>query len=150
MKDVSVDNQPHLLQVAIEQSKTDPFRRGVNIYLGATDSAICPVKSMLAYLALRGGQVGPLFIIKEDRGLTRLAFSSALDSSLSKLKLDHKKYNIHSFQIGAAATSATQARIPGSQIKMLGRWQSDAYQLYIKTPPVELANLTKQLIGLHT
>jgi len=103
---------------------------------------------MLAYLALRGGQAGPLFITKEGRGLTRLAFSSALDSLLSKLKLDHKKYNTHSFRIGAA-TSATQAGIPDSQIKMLGRWQSDAYQRYIKTPPMELANLTKQLVGLH-
>ena len=150
MKDVSVDNRtnPRLLQVAIKQSKTDPFRRGVNIYLGATDSTICPVRAMLAYLALRGGQAGPLFITKEGRGLTRLAFSSALDSLLSKLKLDHKKYNTHSFRIGAA-TSATQAGIPDSQIKMLGRWQSDAYQRYIKTPPMELANLTKQLVGLH-
>ena len=123
MKDVAVDSRdnPRLIQVAIKQSKTDPFRRGVNIYLGATDRAICPVKAMSAYLALRGGQAGPLFITQEGKGLTRLAFSSALDSLLSKLKLNHKHYNTHSFRIGAA-TSATQARIPDSQIKMLGRW----------------------------
>ena len=51
MKDVAVDNRdnPRLLQVAIKQSKTDPFRRGVNIYLGAIDSTICPIKAVLAY-----------------------------------------------------------------------------------------------------
>jgi len=105
---------------------------------------------MLAYLALRGGQAGLLFITKEGRGLNHPAFSSALDSLLPKLKLYHKKYNTHSFRIGAA-TSATQARIPDSQIKidMLRCWQSDAYQWYVKTPPMELANLAKQLVGLH-
>ena len=113
--------------------------------MGATDSTICPVKAVLAYLALRGGQAGPLFITQEGKGLTHLAFSSALDSLLSKLKLDHKHYNTHSFRIGAA-TSATQARIPDSQIKMLGRWQSDAYKRYIKTPSAELAKLSKKLV----
>jgi len=89
MKDVSVDNRTNP-RVAIKQSKTDPFRRGVHIYLGATDSTICPVRAMLAYLVLRGGQAGPLFITKEGRGLTRPAFSSALVFLLSKLKLNHK------------------------------------------------------------
>ena len=148
LKDIAVDNRdnPHLLQVAIKQSKTDPFRRGVNIYLGATDCAICPVKAILAYLAMRSDQAGPLFITQKGRGLTRQVFSSALDSLLSKLKLDCKQYNTHSFRIGAA-TSATQARIPDSHIKLLGRWQSGAYQRYIKTPPTELAKLSKKLVS---
>jgi len=47
---------PNLLQVVIKQSKTDPFRRGVTIHLGATDTVICPVKVMVSYLALRDGQ----------------------------------------------------------------------------------------------
>jgi len=34
---------------------------------------------------------------------------------------------------------------PDNQIKMLGRWQSDAYQCYIKTPREELAKLSKKL-----
>ena len=148
LKDIAVDNRdnPHLLQVAIKQSKTDPFRRGVNIYLGATDCAICPVKAILAYLAMRSDQAGPLFITQKGRGLTCQVFSSALDSLLSKLKLDCKQYNTHSFRIGAA-TSATQARIPDSHIKLLGRWKSGAYQRYIKTPPTELAKLSKKLVS---
>ena len=148
MKDVAIDRRDNLLllQVAIKQSKTDPFRRGIDIYLGANDSTICPVKAVSAYLALRGGQAGPLFITQEGTGLTRQTFSSVLDYLLSKLKLNHKHYNTHSFRIGAA-TSATEAWIPDRQIKMLGRWQSDAYQRYVKTPPMELAKLSKQLVG---
>ena len=109
LKDVAIDNRedPRLLQVAIKQSKTDPFRRGVDIYL--------------AYLALRGCQASPLFITQQGKGITCLAFSSALDPLLSKLQLNHKHYNTHSFRTGAG-TSATQAQIPDSQIKMLGCW----------------------------
>jgi len=145
-KDIAIDSRdnPRLLQVIIKQSKTDPFRKGVTIYLGTTDSIICPVRVMLSYLAMRGGQTGPLFISQNGHGITRRMFSSELDSLLTKLNLNRKQYNTHRFRIGAAA-SAVQAKIPESHIKMLGRWESNAYQRYIKTPPSELAKLSKKL-----
>ena len=65
---------------------------------------------------------------------------------LEQSGLSHKNYNIHSFRIGAA-TTARQAGIPDAQIQMLGRWQSNAYKQYIKTPREELARLSKQLIS---
>ena len=138
---------PRLLQVTIKQSKTDSFWRGLNIYLGATDIAICLISGILPYLAARGNKPGPLFITQDGKGLTRQAFSALLDSLLSKLHLDTKCFNTHSFRIGAA-TSAAHTHIPDTYIKMLGRWQSDAYQRYIKTPPQELAMLSKQLATL--
>ena len=76
--------------------------------------------------------------------LTRQTFSTELDCILSKLKLDKGSYNTHSFRIGAA-TSAMKAGIPETQIKMLGRWQSDAYQRYVRTAPEDLAKLSKLL-----
>ena len=45
---------------------------------------------------------------------------------------------MHSFRIGAAIT-ARQANVPDILIKMMGRWKSNAYQSYIRTPPQELA-----------
>ena len=80
------------------------------------------------------------------KGLIHLSFSLTLDSLISKLKFSHKHYNTYSFQI-ETATSATQAWISDSQIKMLGFWQSDAHQYYVKTPPMELAKVSKQLVG---
>ena len=78
--DISVNSweNPHLLKVTIKQSKTDPFRRGVDIHLGATDRGICPVLGILPYLAIHGNQTGPLFITENGKGLTRPIFSSLL------------------------------------------------------------------------
>ena len=106
---------------------------------------LCPVKSILPYLATRGSHAGPLFIHADGRGFTRPLFKAALDDLLTNLHLDNKQYNTHSFRIGAA-TSAKQANIPDTYINMLGRWRSDSYQSYIKTPPLDLAKLSKQLI----
>ena len=66
-KDIAVDNKtnPQLLKVTIKQSKTDPFRQGVTLFLGKTDSPICPVKGILPFLVVRGHQPGQLFILQD-------------------------------------------------------------------------------------
>ena len=143
---IAVDNRakPRLLKVTIKQSKTDPFRQGVTLCLGKTDSLLCPVDALLPYLAVRGNQDGPLFIMADGRRLTRQSFSDSLDNILASLCLTSGEYNTHSFRIGAA-TSASEAGIPDSTIMMLGRWQSNAYQRYIKTTPEKLAQLSQML-----
>ena len=56
ISDISVNSrrQPNLLKVTIKQSKTDPFRKGANVYLGAklTQKPICPILGILPYLAI--------------------------------------------------------------------------------------------------
>ena len=136
LKDVSLDNRSNsrLIKLHIKQSKTDPFRQGVDIYLGATDNLICPVSALIPYLAKRGAQPGPLFVTKDKVYLSRALFSKKLDNILDFLHTNPQQYSTHSFRIGAAMTAA-QALIPDALIKMLGRWRSEAYQRYIKTPP---------------
>lgn len=68
-------------------------------------------------------------------------FSTALGPLLAELQLDHTHYNCNSFCIGTATTAA-EANILDARIKMLGRWQSDTYQHYIKIPPQGLAKLS--------
>ncbi len=62
VKDVAIDNPklPTVVRVTIKQSKTDPFRRGVDLFLGKTDSDLCPVQAILSYLRLRGRAEGPI------------------------------------------------------------------------------------------
>ena len=59
--DISADvpSQPTVVQLRLKQSKTDPFRQGVNIYLGATNCTLCPVTALLNFLAISGQADGP-------------------------------------------------------------------------------------------
>ena len=85
-----------------------------------------------------------MFVLADNTMLTRAIFASPLKSILSELDLNAHLYNAHSFRIGAAIT-ANKAGISELHIKALGRWQSNAYQRYIKTPPEQLADLSKQI-----
>ena len=76
--------------------------------------------------------------------LTRQYLVSSLSAILLKAGLDDSSYNTYSFRIGAA-TSAKEAGISDSQIQMLGRWRSEAYRIYIRTPREGLARLSRDL-----
>ena len=143
-EDVAVDcrNNPRMLMIRIKQSKTDPFRQGVTLWLGKTDCAVCPVTGILPYLAARGSRPGPLFITSKGAYMTRQSFHSLLSALLSKAGLPQKQFNTHSFRIGAA-TSAKAAHISDVHIQAMGRWRSNAYQIYIKTPPADMASFSK-------
>ena len=54
--DLAVDapENPTVLSVLLKASKTDPFRKGITLYIGQVPSDLCPVSAMLAYLLLRG------------------------------------------------------------------------------------------------
>jgi hypothetical protein len=45
---VESHTNPSMVRVHLQQSKTDPFRHGVDIFLGRTDAALCPVAAILA------------------------------------------------------------------------------------------------------
>ena len=87
--DISLDNRdnPRLLRVHIKQSKTNPFRRSIEIYFGAANDSICSLKDILPYLALRGKRDGPLFIFLDGRSLTCQSFSSMLGNLLNEQKV---------------------------------------------------------------
>jgi len=112
------------------------------VYVGATDTLVCPIKAILLYLDKRNKQPGPLFITKEGKSWTRAMFHAGLKSLLDDLKLNKHCYNTHSFRIGSA-TSASLAKIPDSHIQILGRWRSNAFNRYIRPPPTEIANMSK-------
>ena len=73
LADLSIDSHsaPTMISLRIKQSKTDPFRQGVDVFLGATQADICPVKAMVDYIAVRPQSPGPLFITDIGTPLTR-------------------------------------------------------------------------------
>ena len=88
--DVAVDNaqKPAVLRVTIKQTKTDPFRKGIDLFLGKTATDLCPVTAMLNYLVVRGKQQGPLFMFRDGRFLTRERLVMAVRAALQKAGLD--------------------------------------------------------------
>ena len=109
LSDVAVDSHanPSMLQVHIKQSKTNPFRKGINIYIGRTFSDICPVAAITRYLAIRSPLPGPLFIRANGSPLSRTQLVIRFREALSTTGLDASKFSGHSFCIGAATTAAT-------------------------------------------
>jgi len=86
LSDVTMDsrNSPSMVCIHIKQSKTEPFRESIRIYLGRTHQHICPVDVIIPYLAVRRSHPGPVFILPNGRMFTRDAFGSALDNILAK------------------------------------------------------------------
>ena len=145
-KDIAVDApaNPTVMEVRIKASKTDPFRKGVNLYIGRTNNDLCPIAAMMAYLAIRGDSEGPLFRFRSGQPLTHERFVAKVREALSSSGTDQSKYAGHSFRIGAATTAA-QCGIADSTIQLLGRWESTAYLLYVRTPRKTLADLSSVL-----
>ena len=146
LSDIALDSHtsPSVVRVSIKQSKTDPFRQGVDIFIGRSGSTVCPVQALIQYLGLRSSAPGPLFILSTGVPLTRVFLVTNLQAALRKSGLDDKAFNGHSFRIGAATTAA-QRGLEDSLIQTLGRWRSDAYKLYIKLPREQLAGISRAL-----
>lgn len=144
--DVAVDAQqnPSMVRVRIKRSKTDPFRKGIDLFVGKTGSALCPVAALLDYLKSRRTDPGPLFRFEDGLPLTRPRFAAAIRSALARAGVDQKKFCMHSFRIGAASTAAARG-IEDSVIKTLGRWESTAYLLYVRLPRQHLADYSRRL-----
>ena len=141
--DITVDSvsNPTLLKVRIKASKTDPFRHGVEIFVGRTNNKLCPVSAVLTYLAKRGSQEGMLFRFENGKLLTRDRFVASVREALNAAGIDCKSYAGHSFRIGAA-TAAGKSGLPPATIQTLGRWESSAYMLYVRMSREELAGVS--------
>ena len=148
ISDIAIDDRrnPSMLKVFIKQSKTDPFRKGVALFLGKTGADLCPVSAMISYVQQRGSGLGPLFQFEDGRLLTRARLVEEMRAGLKEAGVDDTKYCSHSFRIGAA-TMAAKVGIEDSIIKTLGRWESLAYLQYVKLPRAKLADYTKKLAG---
>ena len=146
LADISIDSyqNPSVMCVTIKKSKTDPFRHGVQLFIGRNHSVLCPVGAMLSYLVHRGNSEGPLFKFESGAPLSRHSLVVHLRLALTKANFDASDYCGHSFRIGAATTAAAHG-VEDSLIKTLGRWESSAYQRYIKISREKLANVSSIL-----
>lgn len=144
--DVALDrlSNPSVVRVHIKASKTDPFRKGVFVFLGTSGNDLCPVAAVSAYLAIRGRDPGPFFRFQSGAPLSRELLVKHIREALKAKGFDESKYAGHSFRIGAATTAAAVG-LEDSLIKTLGRWESSAYLTYVRIPRERLAAVSRRL-----
>ena len=135
---------PRWIRIHLRHSKTDPFREGAFIFLPRTKDDLCPVAALLAWLTVRGISPGPLFSFASGASLTRAALVKHLREVIQAAGMDPRDFSGHSFRSGAATTANLQG-ISDANLKLLGRWKSNAYQRYVKPPGPELATLAGRL-----
>lgn len=136
-----INFSPNFTHVAIvlRSSKTDPFRNGCCIRVGATANTLCPVSALWNFVRQSGYNSGPLFTYSDGSYLSRSRLSSLLTACFSD-----KNLNTHSLRIGGASAMAT-AGLPDSSIMVMGRWSSNAYQRYLRFPDAMIQETARKM-----
>lgn len=129
-----VDKQGNVkaLQLSLCQYKQSVPGQPFVVYIYPKDIC-CPVQLILSYVSLRGHSPGPLFCWPDGKAISRTFFIAQLNAAFKFNNLDSSLYKGHSFCIGAASWAAAKG-FSDSQICLLGRWKSNAFLRYIRTP----------------
>ncbi|XP_069102502.1 uncharacterized protein [Argopecten irradians] len=102
----------------------------------------CPVQALHAYVKQRGASSGCLFIDKLSNPLSRRRFESLVHDCLLTCGLDASRYKGHSFRIGGASHASSTCNFSDSQLRTLGRWKTDAFKKYIRSPALSDMNVS--------
>ena len=131
---ITVNQKDNTMTVTFETYKhkqdANPFR----LRLHNTCSTVPVVTLMCQYLKRRGFRPGPLFILQNGRAIERKVFSDHLKRNVT-LCSSGQIVNIrpHSFRIGAA-THAIEIGYSEDQVRVMGRWRSQAFRNYVRIP----------------
>ena len=117
------------LRVVIPRSKTSSSPQVITVR--ELSNNVCPVEASRQYLALRGTCPGQYFAHPDGSPISRQNFISMLNKVLTLCGLDPGRYKGHSFRIGAASEAAREG-YSDAQIRLMGRWNSDAFRKYIR------------------
>ena len=132
--------------LTLPSSKTDPFGRGVAIQLALSTSPLCPVSALRnLYSRFPRDQAQPLFS-RTVGPFNRQYFVDKVRELLLRAGIATTGYSGHSLRKGAAV-SAAAIGISREDIKLLGRWKSDAVDIYINE--VSAADHTQKLLQLN-
>ena len=104
--------------------------------LAQEDKSICPVHKTRKYLSMRGRKSGAIFI-NGSKPFTKYKFNQMLKKCCQAAGLP--SYSSHCFRIGGANLAAELGR-SDAEIRMLGRWKSNAINLYLRQPKPILIN----------
>ena len=75
----------------------------------------------------------PPFLLENNQALTKEQLVTFVSNLLRLIGVDPAAYSGHSCRIGGS-TSASLAGLADYEIQMLGRWKSDCYKTYVRSP----------------
>ena len=144
LNDITVSN--NTVQLQLKHSKTDQLNKGATIIVGPSKKGVCPVQITKKFLYLRRHthRSDAVFRHKDGSLLTRPRLQAIIRKSLHSLNLPANLYGTHSLRIGSA-TAAAEAGISMKIIKAMGRWSSECYRDYIRTPHKTLRCIASKL-----
>lgn len=119
------------MEVFIVDAKTDRNREGQRIKLWTSELELCAVRAMETYLSAtedRSPDSG-LFVDSKGRHLTRNMFEAAIKILVCEAGMDPTAYTTHSCREGGCV-SLCALGVSEYEIKLRGRWRSNAYLLY--------------------
>jgi integrase len=133
---------PFYMSLRLDQSKTDPFRRGTTVVVSNQQA----ITHMLSYIQQRQPLSRmPLFVGHDGQALTTRALVNFTQNILDRANIPNAHLFLgHSFRKGGA-TSLHEAGHPDSLIKLMGRWASFAFATYIDTPLYMLVEAGRSL-----
>lgn len=131
--DISVVQEDTLkLRVVLRHSKTDQRGRATILTIDSNvNEFLCPVRAVLHFVNIRPPGQGLFFRHFGGEPLTAKQFTCKLREGLRIAGFPPFRFSAHSFRIGAA-TSAAVAGMSDEKIKCMGRWQSNAFKLYVR------------------
>lgn len=117
--------------LTLPASKTDPYRTGTVIQLVPSISPLCPVKALTKLFRLHPkGEDDPLSSRSIGGPFNGQFFVDKIKEILLQAGISTFGFSGHSIRKGAAVSAATNG-ISKDNIKLLGRWKSDAVDVHI-------------------
>ena len=133
--------------VTIKSSKTDSQNRGFSVIIGCNDHVVCAYCAMKIYIAKRSMLAGsdrPLYMYQKWDSFNKGITGKAHKIVFILVGYNPEQYSGHSYRIGGATTAAA-AGLSDWEIKLLGRWKSNAYQRYIRAPVELLVGISNKI-----
>ena len=118
------------MSVTLRRSKTSVVPVVIRV-VRALDVRVCPVRFTGEFLRVRGRVPGPLFCAPAGGGYSYSRVCRMLRVLFQACGLDADRFKGHSFRIGAASEAA-RLGYSDAQIRLMGRWRSDAFRRYIR------------------
>jgi hypothetical protein len=130
------------LQIILSASKTNFFRQRVMLTIAATNDFVCAVIS-LRHLFQFFSRSLTNFLFFSERSFTRALIIEELKSRLASL--DHQRhYFEHSFRREVVIWTRKRD-LSDDDIRLLSRWKSDSYKLYLELKKSEMINVSRRI-----